>query len=431
MSSWDIARKVADAVLYEGYLLYPYRASATKNQVRWQFGVLVPRSYSETGTGEQWFSQTECLLEPDDESLLHFKLRWLQLQERRRGASTWDEVVEQETNVSIELDELLCKQTLLSVNAPEDHSVEETKVGQDRYPTQTVRERWRVSGALRIAAERLELPFPVAKLRVRVENPGLGSEAAWSRREALKHSLIAAHVFLQVSEGRFISLLDPPQWARSSAESCSNMNTYPVMIGDQGNRDAMLSSPIILYDYPETAPESPGDLYDATEIDEILTLRTMALTDQEKEEARLTDPRAAAIIERTDAIPPEIMEKLHGAIRYVGDSTRQVPAQPEAPWWDPEADASVSPESDWVVVGDVSVAKGSRVRLTPGSRRADAQDMFLAGRTARVEGVFLDVDDNHYLAVTLEDDLAADLHQSHGRFLYFSPDEVEPLEEPA
>jgi hypothetical protein len=431
MSSWDIARKVADAVLYEGYLLYPYRASAAKNQARWQFGVLVPRSYSETGTGEQWFSQTECLLEPGDESLLHLKLRWLQLQERRQGASTWDEVVEQETNLSIELDELLCKQTLLSVNAPEDHSVEETEVGQDRYPAQTVRERWGVSGALRIAAERLELPFPVAKLRVRVENPGLGSEAARSRREALKHSMIAAHVFLQLSEGRFISLLDPPQWARSSAESCSNTNTYPVMIGDQGNRDAMLSSPIILYDYPETAPESPGDLYDATEIDEILTLRTMALTDQEKEEARLTDPRAAAIIERTDAMPQEIMEKLHGAIRYVGDSTQQAPAQPEAPWWDPEADASVSPESDRVAVGEVSVAKGSRVRLTPGSRRADAQDMFLAGRTARVQGVFLDVDDNHYLAVTLEDDLAADLHQSHGRFLYFSPDEVEPLEEPA
>ncbi|HEU4488253.1 MAG TPA: hypothetical protein VFS38_03075 [Actinomycetota bacterium] len=430
MSSWDIARKVADAVLYEGYLLYPYRASAAKNQVRWQFGVLVPRSYSEFGTGEQWFSQTECLLEPGDESVLHLKLRWLQLQERRQGSSAWDEVVEQETDVSIVLHELLDRETLLGVDAPEGRSVEEPEAGRDQS-MQTVRQRWRVWGALRVVAERLELPFPVAKLRVRVENTGSWSEAAGSRREALKHSMIAAHVFLQVSDGRFISLLDPPQWARSSTESCSNANTYPVMIGEQGSRDAMLSSPIILYDYPETAPESPGDLYDATEIDEILTLRTMALTDEEKEEARLTDPRAAAIIERTDALPPEIMEKLHGAIRYVGDTMKKAPAQPEAPWWDPEADASVSPESDEVVVGEVSVAKGSRVRLTPGSRRADAQDMFLVGRTARVEGVFLDVDDNHYLAVTLEDDLAADLHQSHGRFLYFSPDEVEPLEEPA
>ena len=43
--SFDRARKIADAVLYEGYLLYPYRASAAKNRVRWQWGVLAPASW--------------------------------------------------------------------------------------------------------------------------------------------------------------------------------------------------------------------------------------------------------------------------------------------------------------------------------------------------------------------------------------------------
>jgi hypothetical protein len=66
------------------------------------------------------------------------------------------------------------------------------------------------------------------------------------------------------------------------------------------------------------------------------------------------------------------------------------------------------------------------VILRPGRRRADAQDMFLAGRAALVEAVLLDVDDTAYLAVTLADDPAADLQAAHGRFLYFAPDEVEP-----
>jgi hypothetical protein len=230
--------------------------------------------------------------------------------------------------------------------------------------------------------------------------------------------------------GRFLSLLEPPEWARPLAESCENLHTWPVLIGDDVRRDTMLSSPIILYDYPQIAPESPGDLFDSTEIDEILSLRTAALTEDEKREARATDDRAAAIIDRTDAMPREILERLHGTIRYVRDATGATGSAPEeVPWWDPGADSSVAPESDAIVIDGVPVSKGSLVRLRPGARRADAQDLFLASRTAHVEAVFFDVDGNNHLAVTLEDDPAADLHQWHGRFLYFSPDEVEPLEE--
>ncbi|CAN5645193.1 hypothetical protein BH20ACT21_BH20ACT21_03220 [soil metagenome] len=447
--SFEDARRVADAILYEGYVLYPYRASAAKNQVRWQFGVLMPRSYSEGGTGEQWFSQTECLIEPGMEAVLHMKLRFLHLQARmveraEKGAFkrvgslrsegqeyiSWDEVVEQEVDASVGIDELLEEEQIFAIDSGEDRTIESINDAAGEARGRIVRQRWPVSGALRVSARRFPPPFPAIELRIRTENLTSGTEPSLGRDEALKHSLIAAHTLLGLSEGRFISLIDPPEWARAAADSCSNLHTFPVLIGDGGARDAMLSSPIILYDYPQTAPESPGDLYDATEIDEILTLRTMALTEEEKNEARLTDQRAAAIIERTDTMPPEIFEKLHGAIRYVGGAAGESQNSPaEVPWWDPGVDASVSPDTDSVLIGDVSVAKGSKVRLTPGSRRADAQDMFLAGRTARVEGVFLDVDDNRYLAVTLEDDPGADLHQWHGRFLYFNPDEVEPLKD--
>jgi hydrogenase maturation protease len=64
-----------------------------------------------------------------------------------------------------------------------------------------------------------------------------------------------------------------------------------VLVGKEGTADSILSSPIILYDYPKVAPESPGDLFDATEIDEILTLRILALTDEEKREMAAIDSR--------------------------------------------------------------------------------------------------------------------------------------------
>jgi hypothetical protein len=85
----------------------------------------------------------------------------------------------------------------------------------------------------------------------------------------------------------------------------------------------------------------------------------------------------------------------------------------------------VSPETDSVEIQGVAVAKGSVVRLHPG-RHADAQDMFLEGRLAVVQAVYLDVEDKRYLAVTPQDDPAADLHEWYGRYLYFSPEEVEP-----
>jgi hypothetical protein len=199
----------------------------------------------------------------------------------------------------------------------------------------------------------------------------------------------------------------------------------------------LLASPIILYDHPEIAPESATAFFDALEVDELLSLRTATLTAEERREVRGTDPRAARLLEDVDSLPADIWERLHGTIRHleavtnpVTDSVSSLPAEladPEAPWWDPGSDDSVDPERDAVVVGDVEVSRGSRVILRPGVRRADAYDMFLAGRTATVAAVLFDVDQGTHLAVTVDDDPGSDLKESHGRYLYFSPDEVEPI----
>jgi hydrogenase maturation protease len=131
------------------------------------------------------------------------------------------------------------------------------------------------------------------------------------------HTLASTHTILGVREGEFVSLLDPPEALRETAASCRNAGTWPVLVGVEGERNMMLSSPIILYDYPQVAPESGGDLFDATEIDEILTLRIMTLTDVEKREMRGADERARQMLERTETLAPEQLMKLHGAIKKV------------------------------------------------------------------------------------------------------------------
>jgi hypothetical protein len=446
---FERAEKVADAVLYEGYLLYPYRASAVKNQVRWQFGVVMPRDYSEGGGSEPWAMQTECLVEPGDAPALDLRLRFLRVQARivektvnakqriywpvesfevnGRQLVSWDEGVKHELDhPGINITELLAAERAFPVEIPPGRDVEFIRDAGGKIKARIIRDRLPIAAVIRVASEPMG---SLVKIRIRVENlsPWPRDEQA-KRTRALRHALVGAHTLLAVRDGAFVSLLDPPEWARQAVASCVNLHTWPVLVGEEGEREVMLSSPIILYDYPQVAAESPGEMFDATEIDEILALRTMTLTDDEKAEARATDGHAAAIIDRVDTLPPEILDRLHGAVRYLRKSTKEATAEPEnVPWWDPGADASVSPETDSLQIGGVSVAKGSRVRLCPGQRRADAQDMFLEGRLATVEGVFSDVDGNSHVAVTLIDDLAADLHRWHGRYLYFAPDEIEPL----
>jgi hypothetical protein len=230
-----------------------------------------------------------------------------------------------------------------------------------------------------------------------------------------------------------LSLLEPPEWAAAAARRCSNIHTFPVLTGDAGRRGVLLSSPILLYDYPRIAPESAGDLHDATEIDEILSLRTLTLTEAEKREARATDPRAAAIVDRVDTMPPEIFQRLHGAIRSLGpvtDGADGVPGSDDAetPWWAPGADENVDPQTDSVLVDGVRISRGSRVRLRPRAGGTDAHDMFLAGRTAHVEAVLVDVEGPRHVAVTLEDDPGAEVLRWYGRFFHFTAEELEPLE---
>ena len=464
-------------MLYEGYLLYPYRRSSAKNRVRWQFGVLAPQGWVEArgpvketvaGSADAWRQRTECLLEVRQCARLWVRLRLLQLQRRsvRQHVAdgefvevdefevggerhlTFDEAVPREFDLAVELAELAEREHVELIAVPGAEEIEPLGDTADAHHGRVVRTRWPLSARLRLSISDAVAPFPLRRLRVDVENAVTDQAVDVPRPEVLRRCLVATHCLLTVRDGAFLSLLDPPAWASGAAKECANLHTFPVLAGAGGERDVVLSSPIIMYDHPSVAPESPGDLFDATEIDEILSLRTLTLTEEEKREARATDPRAKAIVDRVDALPREMFARLHGAVR----SLRRVAAQdapsepadepscfgavvdppplpsPVVPWWDPGADESVSPDHDAVIVDGVRVARGSRVRLSPRSSGTDAHDVFLRGRIARVEAVLLDVDGDRHVAVVLEDDPGADLHQWYGRFYYFAPAELIPLE---
>jgi hypothetical protein len=442
----DSVRRVADAVLYEGYILYPYRASAAKNHSRWQFGVLAPPAYAAADPSETTSAQAEFVFERTGPGPARIEaiIRFLQVQRRVASAAqgagiprTWDEAMEHEVPVAADSGQLLDAGTVTGFTVP----------GGEEYAefagARVLRRREPLTGTVSLRATALPGPWQAARLRVRVENSSACDPAPARREQALPAALVAVHMIVTVSGGRFLSMTDPPEWAAAEITACDNIGLWPVLVDPDGlsiGRQVMLASPIILPDHPELAPESPGELYDGTEIDEILTLRTLALSDAEKQEVRATDPRAAALMDRVETLDGTALDRLHGTLRR---PERQLEShQPEShdrpapdaagpdrdavPWWDPEADASVSPATDAVTVHGHRVARGSRVTLRPGIRRADAQDMFLTGRTAIVEAVLLDIDDHPYLAVTVTDDPDPELRSAHGRFLYFTPDEVEP-----
>jgi hypothetical protein len=420
------ARQVADAVLYEGYLLYPYRASSAKNQVRWQFGVLGPEGAVAAGVGEEPAMSAQVLLEPEPGAAVDVHLRFLQVQARvvqRRTADGWEPVDELLVDGTrwIPFHEAAPREVALpavpadrasahDVEVPGGEEVEELHA-DGALVGRLVRTRWPLTGTVTLTPRAgLDPRLTVLTLAVASTTTGR-TEAGWSPRDvAARHSFVGTHLLVTAQGGRFVSLLDGPDWADADARACEQRRCWPVLVAADDGTDAVLVAPIILGDHPVIAPESAGDLFDATEIDEILTLRVLTLTDQERAEARGTDPRAAAILERCDAMTDAGLEALHGARRDDGS-------------W--SADGA-RPEQDSVAVQGVPVAKGSRVLLRP-SRRADAQDLFLAGLTAVVSRVYFDLDGNTHVAVVLEDDPAADLYGSTGRYYYFGPEELEPL----
>jgi len=327
--------EIAEAVLYEGYMLYPYRPSSVKNRQRFNFGVLYPESWCELQTGsESTFMQTECLLKITPSTRITVKVRFLKIVQRliRRPGSSGPEFVDhlevdgrtfqpwqeaEERSFCCEGFDPARHQTPHSerLDLPAGESIEQLRDVQEGLAGEIVRQWQGLSASLQLRVEPCR--GDLIKLTARVENCtdlDLNRLKNPSREDALRYSLVSAHAILGVENGEFLSLLEPPEGFEDLARSCENTGAWPVLAGDH-DATTVLASPIILYDYPQIAPESAGNLFDATEIDEILSLRILTLTDQEKAEIRQSDDRARQLLERTESIPDEQFMKLHGVLR--------------------------------------------------------------------------------------------------------------------
>jgi hypothetical protein len=322
--------EIARAVLYEGYLLYPYRPSV-KNRQRWTFGGLYPKSYSDRQRGtDPWFSQTECLVSGTQTSGLSVRARFLHLQLRRAlpavplaqgerqigSPPAWQEAVEREVEFpgDMILAAPLSRLQVCKFSFPARREQELIRGPQGEIQETIIREQEAVAGSVEVSAE--QLADELFKVSVRVRNETLFEESlAHDRDDALLRSLVSTHTILGVREAAFVSSIDPPECWKHLAATCKNLQSFPVLAGDPAETDAMLAAPIILYDYPQIAPESPGDLFDSTEIDEILTLRILTLTDDEKRAMASVDVRARALLERTESLAKEQLMGLHGTIR--------------------------------------------------------------------------------------------------------------------
>jgi len=282
-------RAIADAVLYEGYILWPYRASALKNQKRWTFGGVYPPAHARRHPDDRRLVRAECLLDGDGE--VDVTARFLHVVQRSGGGyEDGEEAVERELAPGP-----------IAIAAGEQ--AEETDEG-------TVVRRW----------EGLEGRLDVRREGDRVVAE-LVNETPWegeAREAALRRTFCSAHLVLRARGAAFVSQQDPPEALRGRTGELRNEGLWPVLVGEPGARDTMLACTFILEDHPRIAPESPGDFFDGGEIDQMLVLNVLALTDEEKAEMRAADPRAREILERTEALGHEERMRLYGHVREIG-----------------------------------------------------------------------------------------------------------------
>jgi hypothetical protein len=317
--NFDVVEKIAAAILYEGYILYPYRPSAIKNRQRWNFGTLYPRAYGEAQRPAEPFRLVaECLAVTGEKATLHVRVSFLQLVRQAQSPTRadaenlhqpsdpsleWDEAVERRWERSdVRLNDLMAGPLTLTLPMDATGAVGARGAGPDPE----------LRAELSLKAEKL--PERACRLSLELQNgSALARDVPGTRAEALAKSFVSAHVLLGITGGEFVSLLDPGEVFREAAAACRNVGVFPVLAGE--DRTTMLCSPIILYDYPKIAPESTGDFFDGTEMDEMLALRVLTLTDAEKAEMRAGDARGRQILERTEALTNESLLKAHGAIR--------------------------------------------------------------------------------------------------------------------
>jgi hypothetical protein len=353
--------------LYEGFLLFPYSKSALKNQLPFQFGVIMPQGYSDASEPASVRAQFVCLLR-ENEARVEGALRFLHIAE---------DPVAREVPFAFSL-------------AP----------NASRVPFELGDLRGEAGIHTDLQGESVRVTIELRNLAVINANAG--------RNDALRFAFVSAHMLLEAFGAEFSSMVDAPQEAAGAVAQCTNDRMFPVLVGDEGasrqTSTMLLVSPIILYDFPKIANASRARTFDGTEIDELLMLSVASLTDEEKRNARAAHPYVRELVERAEALDAQTQATLHGEL--TGGAPRA--------------------GDERVTIAGVEVGPGSRVRVLP-KGRADVWDDLVRGMTARVNAVHTDFEGKRYIGVVFDADPASDMHEWYGRSFFYGADEVEPL----
>jgi hypothetical protein len=440
---------IVRAVLYEGYILYPYRPSSRKNQrERFTFGRVYPRAYSDSQNGvEPCLMQTECLLRPPGESqTLEVSLRFLQASWREVGLlpapvtewpsdpgaepevqlvpslmaagilyQTWQEAVERSVTLPPEI--LLGPRHFFHQTFHFDASRTTEPIRDETGQIVAVlhRRHEALDGELEVTVAPGKVPG-CRRVTVRVWNDTqLTDDLLEDTGAVLMRTFASTHTVLQAPGGNFVSLTDPDPLYAGEARECRNVGTWPVLVGDAkvAHHDTVLSSPVILYDFPAIAPESPTEFFDSTEIDQMLSLRVLTMTDEEKREMRDVDPLARRLLERASSLGAEDFLHMHGTMRDMHRS---------------EDFFNPAERLHSVVVGGGPVRPGDRVKVKP-KGRADALDVLFKEKTAVVEAIEQTLEGAIQVAVVFDDDPGKDLGMTRqpGHRFFYATDELEAV----
>jgi hypothetical protein len=278
---------IVHAVLYEGYVPHPYRASAGGKQQPFTFGRVYPEAYHDTQGGAVPYAiQTECLIEGPASTRLEIIPRFLQPMSRDIGQvaaplrempaannpdffhvvpeleidgkfyPSWQEAVERAIEVpSLSLGELCAQARNIPFNFVATRSLEPILDANEHIAGVIVRGQEAIEGALEISATPVDANL--VKVTVRVVNrspvpPGALDDAD----EIIMRTFASTHTLLHTRGGEFVSLIDPPAVYAQAAAACCNIGTGPVLVGEKekAERNTMISSPVPLGDYPEVGP---------------------------------------------------------------------------------------------------------------------------------------------------------------------------------
>jgi hypothetical protein len=304
------------------------------------FGAVYPQAWQQHHPDVHAATQTQCIIQGTDDAEVEITVRFLHLRGKRlvkinpekfgrdqfqptdtikAGDKTYYsgwEAEERKINVGRHKIKDLIDGSIENSIHFEEEQMSDILFKNEKVAGNMIIRQSAINGNVRVSAKPVGIHEEGYQITIKIANTTpVDNPKQCSRDEIYFRSFLSANTILQAEKGKFISKTDPPQAWQEVNEACKNVNTWPVLI-DKDDK-TMLSSPIVLYDYPEIAPESRGDMFDSTEIEEMLMLQVAALTDEEKKEVEQTDGKMKAMLERVRNTTPEELLKLHGGFKDI------------------------------------------------------------------------------------------------------------------